>query len=268
MVLPDNSKTIQKIKRTSGKGSIHNLFIFNKSGICIYGLNLTNLYPIEQEQLISSYFTALMSFTKELIGDKIKVVEMGGNIKLVVFERENLYFILLCEATENLMLLEDLILKIYTKFRYFVLKHNIKTDIEYISDIELDYIVEDGLNDVYSSGFDKEKEELIKNTLKELSNKDEITGVILLTNRGKMIYSSLDNEKLGRFLKEIEFRVKICNNSVLKMFYTSKYGELIFSEYIYDLYIIILIFESKIQIGIAEFYLRKIVKSITQILEK
>ena len=70
--------------------NIHNLFIFNKSCICIYGLNLTNLYPLEQEQIISSYFTALMSFTKELIGNKIKTVEMGGGIKLVVFEKKNL----------------------------------------------------------------------------------------------------------------------------------------------------------------------------------
>ena len=88
MGIPDHSALISKIKRAPEKSSIHNLFIFNKSGICIYGLNLTNLYPIEQEQLISSYFTALMSFTKELIGDKIKTVEMGGGIKLVVFEKK------------------------------------------------------------------------------------------------------------------------------------------------------------------------------------
>ncbi len=85
MGIPDHSAIVSRTERTPEKFKIHNLFIFNKSGICIYGLNLTNLYPIEQEQLISSYFTALMSFTKELIGDKIKTVEMGGYIKLVVF---------------------------------------------------------------------------------------------------------------------------------------------------------------------------------------
>jgi len=91
MGIPDHSAIVSRIKQTNEKIKIHNLFIFNKSGICIYGLNLTNLYPIEQEQLISSYFTALMSFTKELIGDKIKTVEMGGEIKLVVFEKKR-YF--------------------------------------------------------------------------------------------------------------------------------------------------------------------------------
>jgi hypothetical protein len=70
------------------------------------------------------------------------------------------------------------------------------------------------------------------------------------------------------FLKELEFRVKICNNSILKMFYTSKNGELIFSEYLFDLYIIILIFDSKIRFGIAEFYLQKLVKKIEDVFSR
>ena len=56
MGIPDRSAIVSKIKRAPEKLNIHNLFIFNKSGICIYGLNLTNLYPIEQEQLISTFF--------------------------------------------------------------------------------------------------------------------------------------------------------------------------------------------------------------------
>ena len=266
MTLPDNSQIVSRVKRSTGKSSIHNLFIFNKSGICIYGLNLTNLYPLEQEQLISSYFTALMSFTKELIGNKIKVVEMGGNIKLLVFEKKNLYLSLLCDSNENNILLEDLILKIFKLFMEFVVKNQIKTDLEYISDIKLDYIIEDVINESFSSGFDLKKEELIVKRLKELNNNDEINGVILFSNRGKILYSSLDDTKLAHFLKEIEFRVKICNNTILKMFYTSKKGELIFSEYVNDLYIILLIFDSKVRFGIAEFYLQKIVKKIEAVL--
>ncbi len=266
MVLPDNSKTIQKVKRTTGKGSIHNLFIFNKSGICIYGLNLTNLYPLEQEQLISSYFTALMSFTKELIGNDIKAVEMGKDIKLVVFEKKNLYFTLLCDSIENNISLENLILRIYTKFTEFVLKNKIKTDLEYICDNELDFIIGEVIDEVFSSGFDIKKEKVIIKTLKKLNENDEINGVLLLTNRGKVIFSSLVDKNLIYFLKEVDFRVKICNNSILKMFYTSKHGELIFSEYINDLYIIMLIFDSKTRFGIAEFYLQKLVRKIETIL--
>ncbi|MFX1590366.1 MAG: hypothetical protein ACFFC1_19710, partial [Promethearchaeota archaeon] len=115
MSFTDDSALISKIKRVSDKINIHNLFIFNKSGICIYGINFTNLYQIEQEQLISSYFTALMSFTKELIGDKVKTVEMGGGIKLVVFEKGNLFYSILCNSIVNLLLLEELISKMHSK---------------------------------------------------------------------------------------------------------------------------------------------------------
>ena len=97
---------------------------------------------------------------------------------------------------------------------------------------------------------------------------NDINGVILLTNRGKVIFSSINDIILKRFLKEVDFRVKISNNSILKLFYTSKNNELIFSENIRDIYIIILIFDAKIRYGMAEFYLQKVVKMITDILNK
>ncbi|MHA1193340.1 MAG: hypothetical protein ACTSP9_13805 [Promethearchaeota archaeon] len=85
MTIPDDSIIISKIKRFPEKLNFHQLLIFARSGICIYKLNISDSFPIQEEQLISSYFTALMSFTKELVGNKIKALEMGGNLKLVVF---------------------------------------------------------------------------------------------------------------------------------------------------------------------------------------
>ena len=266
MGIPDNSAIVSKIKRTYDKLNIHNLFIFNKSGICIYGLNLTNLYPIEQEQLISSYFTALMSFTKELIGDKIKTVEMGGGIKLVVFEKKNLYYNLLCNTIENWQLLEEIISKIHTKFSEYVIKNDIKTDLEYVNDEQLNYLIEDIIREPFSSEFDLIKEDEIISLLKELHLNDDIKGVILLTNMGKVVFSSFNKMIIKDFLKEVDFRVKICNNTILKLFYTSKNNELIFSENVNDLYILILIFDAKIRFGMAEFYLQKVVNKIINLL--
>lgn len=266
MGIPDHSTLVSKIKRAPEKLSIHNLFIFNKSGICIYGLNLTNLYPIEQEQLISSYFTALMSFTKELIGDKIKTVEMGGGIKLVVFEKRGLYYSLLCSTIENLELLEAIISKINSKFLEYVNKNKIKTDLEYVYDEHLNYLIEDIIREPFSSEFDLKKEGIITAYLKEFQQSADLNGAILLTNRGKVIFSSFNDTSLNRFLKEVDFRVKISNNSILKLFYTSKNNELIFSENIRDIYILILIFDTKIRFGMAEFYLQKAVKKITNVL--
>ena len=74
--------------------------------------------------------------------------------------------------------------------------------------------------------------------------------------------------ELKKFLKQVDFRVKICNNSILKLFYTSRDNELILSEYINDLYFIILIFHAKTKFGVAEFYLQKIVSKICIILNQ
>ncbi len=265
MGIPDHPTIVSRIKHTPEKFKIHNLFIFSKSGICIYGLNLTNLYPIEQEQLISSYFTALMSFTKELIGDKIKTVTMGGGIKLVVFEKKTLYYSVICSTIENLEFLEDLVSKIEFQFLNYVNKNSIKIDLEYVYDEHLNYLLEDIIKEPFTIELDIVKQKEVRNFLVDFSSNDDIKGVILLTHRGNVIYTSINDTKLKPFLKEVDFRVKISNNSILKLFYTSKNKELIFSENINDLFIVILIFESKIRFGIAEFYLQKVVRKIKNI---
>lgn len=266
MGIPDHSAIVSRIKRKPEKFKIHNLFIFNKSGICIYGLNLTNLYPIEQEQLISSYFTALMSFTKELIGDKIKTIEMKNNIKLVVFEKKTLFYSILCSTIENLEFLEDLISKIESQFLKYVNKNNIKMDLEYVYDEHLNYLIEDIIKEPFNYGIDIVKEKEVINFLIDFSSNDDIKGVILLTHRGNLIYSSINDNMLKPFLKEVDFRVKISNNSILKLFYTSKNKELIFSENVNELFIVMLIFESKIRFGIADFYLQKVVRKIKNLI--
>jgi len=267
MTIPDDSIIISKIKRFPEKLNFHQLLIFNKSGICIYKLNISDSFPIQEEQLISSYFTALMSFTKELVGNRIKALEMGGNLKLVVFDRKNLYYVLLCDSIENISLIKELISCIHKEFLHYVSKNEIRTDLEYISDSILDLTLKDVFDRVLGKIFDTDKEESILNYLKDLRLNDDINGVIFLTDLGHVIYSSLKNPKLRKFLKEVEFRVKICNNSIIKLFYTSKDNELIYSEYIKDKYLIILIFDSKIKFGIAEYYLQKVLRKISLLLE-
>lgn len=269
MTLPENSSIISKIKRSSEILSIHNLLIFNRSGICIYGNSFTDFFRIEQEQLISSYFTALMSFTKELIGDKIKTLEMGGGVKFVIFEKQNLYYGLLCDIDENILLLKAIISKIHKKFYKFVKKNNIKIDLEYVYDKDLDYIIKEIIKEISSREFDLEKEEDIINYLKNLNFNDELNDVIFLTDGGKILYSSAKNKLILRnILKEVDFRVKIYNNTILKLFYTSKDNRLIFSEYFNEKYLIVLIFDLKTKFGVAEFYLNKIVSKIIKFLKE
>ena len=269
MSIPEKSPVLSKIKRSSELLNIHNLLVFNRSGICIYGISFTDVFRLEQEQLISSYFTALMSFTKELIGTKIKTLEMGEGVKLVIFEKGNLFYALLCDIDENTILLEKIVSKVNVKFNKYAKKNGIKTELEYIYDDQLDQSIRNVIREMSSKEFNLEKENKVINYLKSIQSNDEISEIVFLTDGGKILYSSPRNKMaLRKILKEIDFRIKICNNSILKMFYTSKNNELIFSEYFNENYLIILVFESKTKFGVAEFYLYKIVNKITEILNE
>ena len=262
MTLPKESIFLSKVKRVPEKMNFHQILILNESGICIYKLNLSNLYLIDEEQLISSFFTALMSFTKELIGTEIKTVEMNNDLKIVVLKKEKLFYIILSDCIENIDLISELISKIDENFNAFIKKNEIHTELEFIHDVDLDDSMEEIIIDQLGNEFDLIKEKKIIDYLKGLNYEDQISGIIFLTNLGQLIYSSPKKPELRTFLKEVEFRVKICNNNILKLFYTSKDDKLIFSEYILNKYFIILIFDLNIRFGLADFYLQKIVKTI------
>ena len=87
-------------------------------------------------------------------------------------------------------------------------------------------------------------------------------GFWTLEDRGKLIFSTYPKLALHEFLKEVEFRVKIHNNSILKLFYTFKDQKFIFSEYVLNTYFILLVFSKNIKFGLAEHYLSKIVNRL------
>jgi hypothetical protein len=202
-----------------------------------------------------------MSFAKEMIGKKFKIIEME-DIKIVLFEKNSIYYGILCDMVENITILEDIILKIHQRITSYLIKKNINIDAEVIYDRELNEAIEEVITIALSHDFGSQKEREVIAYLKELKSKDDIEGIILLTDRGKAIYSSFNNLVLKRFLREVDFRVKIYNNSILKLFYTFKDKNFIFSEYVLDTYFIILVFGSGIKFGLAEHYLTKVVNKI------
>ncbi|MHA1272010.1 MAG: hypothetical protein ACTSQS_01100 [Promethearchaeota archaeon] len=245
--------------------NIHKFFIFNKSGICLYSRNFTDKYQAE-ENLLSSFFFAIMAFSKEIIGDKVRIIEIG-NVKFVIVEKKLFYYGILCESMENSTYLEEIVSKIHKKFIEFIKNNNIDINIENFSDDDFNAYIDTILTENFNNDYDIIKETKIIEYLDELSYNDELEGIILLTDTGNVIYSSLEPPKLKEFLKEVDFRVKICNNSILKLFYTSKNNHLIFSEYVCDIYFVILIFDKNTKFGIAEYYLHKVVKFIENVIE-
>jgi hypothetical protein len=252
------------IKRSYDNTNIHNLFIYNKSGICFYGKNITDFFKVEKN-LISPFITALMSFSKEMIGKKFKTIEMS-DVKFVIFEKGSIRYNFLCDTVENESFLEEVIAKIHKRLTLYMRKNKINIDKHVIYDSEFIEIIENIIDDAFSNEFNLKIEEQIIEYMKDINLIDEIDGVILLTDRGKLIYTSYNKIDLKYFLKEVEFRVKIYNNSILKLFYTLKDKRNIFSEYIQNKYFIILVFDSHIKFGVAEHYLTRIVKSIKKMI--
>ncbi|MFW9900142.1 MAG: hypothetical protein ACFFDY_02500 [Candidatus Thorarchaeota archaeon] len=252
------------IKRSFDNINIHNIFIFNRSGVCFYGKNFTDYFKVEKN-LISPFITALMSFSKEMIGKRFKTLEMG-DVKFVIFEMGNMNYNVLCDTIENEKFLEEMISKINKRLAKYMFKKDIDIDDQIVFDSKLIEVIEEIINDVFSHEFDLKKERKIIEYVKETTSFDGIDGTILLTDRGKVIYSSYNIVNLKNFLKEVDFRVKIYNNSILKLFYTLKDKRFIFSEYVKDKYFIILVFNSYVKFGIAEHYLTRIVKSVKEII--
>lgn len=266
MIIQDQVAFPSKIKRYNDCSLIHNLFVFNKSGVCFYGRNFTDYIKVEKN-LISPFISALMSFSKEMIGQKFKIIEME-DIKIVIFEKNSLYYGVLCNRVENITVLEDVILKIHHRITSYLIKKNVNINAEIIYDRELNEAIEEVIAIALSYEFGSQKEMEVIAYLTNLISTDDIEGIILLTDRGKVIHSSYNNIDLKNFLKEVDFRVKIYNNSILKLFYTFKDKKFIFSEYVLDTYFIILVFSSNIKFGLAEHYLTKAVNKIKTTIEK
>jgi len=244
--------------------TFNNIFIYNRSGVCFYGKNFTDYFKVEKN-LVSPFITALMSFSKEMIGKKFKTLEMG-DVKFVIFEKGSLNYNILCDTIENENFLEELISKINKRLSTYMIKKKINIDEQIVFDSKLNEVIEEIIDDAFSNEFNLKTEEQIIEYMKKITELEEIDGTILLTDRGKVIYSSYNKLDLKNFLKEVEFRVKIYNNSILKLFYTLKDKRFIFSEYVQSKYFIILVFDSHVKFGMAEHYLSRIVNSVKNLL--
>ena len=253
-----------KLHRIYEDTNIHNLYIFNRSGICFYGKNFTSYFKTEKN-LVSPFITALMSFSQEMIGKKFRTIEMG-DVKFVIFEKGKIIYNILCDTIENEMFLDEIISKINYRLSIYIEKENFDIDGGIVFDSKLKEVLDNIIDDTLINEFTLNSEEKILEYMKGLRQIDEIDGTILLTDKGKVIYSSYPKTSLKEFLKEVDFRVKIYNNSILKLFYTFKDRRFIFSEYIQNKCFIILVFNAHAKFGIAACHLNQIVDSIKKFL--
>ncbi len=265
MTVSDYYSTHSKALRKENDG-IHYTLIINKLGTSIYGLNLSKKYKLE-ENLVSGLCTVFMSFSKEIIGKNVKLIGMGS-INFLIFEFKYFNYGILCKEKETLDVIKEIISEVDELFQKYVLEKKINIRLENIYDKLLDQEIYNIVRGYYWREYDLDLEKRLIKYLESVMQLEELKGIILLSNKGQVVFSSLKTDNLMQYLKEIEFRVKICNNNILKLIYTSKNDDLIFSENLKDLYILILVFESTyIRFGLAELLTNKISSKIKSILQ-
>ncbi|MBY9007942.1 MAG: hypothetical protein KGD63_14465 [Candidatus Lokiarchaeota archaeon] len=261
MTLIDKSILSSDIKDSIELFNIHYLFVFNRAGICLYSRNFTNQYRMN-DNLLSAFCSAIISFSQEMVGKKLKTVDMNS-VKIVIFQRDIFFYGFLCDIKQDMETIKDYVNKIDDCLRNYVIEKKINTNVECIRDENINAFI-DNLVRNKTIQFSKKKEIKFLTFLKNLHMKNDIEGMVLLTNKDRIVYSSINPIKLKQLLNKLDFRIKIYNNSILRLFFTLE-KEIIYTEYIDDSYFIILLFDIKTQFGIVEHTSRKIINSLKKL---
>lgn len=205
----------------------------------------------------------------EMIGNQIKKIDFFP-VEIVIIRRNDLYYGMLIDYKQNMILLEDFIDIIDNRLRNYIRNNNVNIDIENIQDEAINSYIDNLIMDSGES-LDKVKESNIINLLKSTTRKADIEGLVLFTNLGRIIYSSLTSNNLNILLDKLDFRIKFTSdrnsNSIVNLFYSTK-KELIFSTPINQSYFIGVVFSIATPLGIAEYKLKTIVREVLKKLER
>ncbi|MBY8981405.1 MAG: hypothetical protein KGD57_00520, partial [Candidatus Lokiarchaeota archaeon] len=106
---------------------------------------------------------------------------------------------------------------------------------------------------------------------RDLISKNEIIGAAVLSTDGQVIYSTLPDEILTRSVKELEIRFKVGTVNLPELFYSLENGQKVFSKLVKipwkrDNFLIVLLFENSVPLGMAEMNLNKVSKTIISLI--
>ena len=256
---------------------ICSLFIVRPFGIPIYWRNFTEDLKNMDFSLASSFLTAMLDFSKEVIKKELNVLEMGDlrfffqNYKEKGFPE--LIVILITDITTSVLLIRERMNLICQGFF-----SNIDPDEcqnqngAIIENKNLDTLMDSLINlgDDYSTV----KIDILKQIFEnEISNGDISAGAII-SLKGQIYYSSLPSEDLHTALKEIEIRSQSQTNTdadlMPKTIFQSG-NKMIFSQVVVlkalqkDPVNIVLLFAAGITLGMADFGLEDIIKKLSSL---
>jgi len=248
---------------------IHSLFILKKTGLCLYSRNFTEEFDNLDVNLISPFFSAIFSFSSDIIQRKLEELEMAGlRFNFKVFK--DFIFVILADSSMSLLFVRtrlDSIVSVFFKV------YDSWGDLEQYKEIEnfkFDNLIDSIITGEEEAFKSRDIYQKIIDHFKNLLFENEIIGAALLSTTGNIIYTSLPTDILLTSLKELEIRFMSGATSLPEMFYALENGQKVFSSIIHVSkqisFLIVLLFESSVPLGMCEINLKNVAKKIKKLI--
>lgn len=250
---------------------IHSLFILKKTGVCIYSRNFTKEFDNIEVNLITPFFSAIFSFSENVISRKTPEILEMRELRFVFKVREDLIFSILSDSSASLLFVSTRLERISDVFfEEFPDSSQIKDYLQ-IENSKLDQMIDSiirGEDEIYMSKTFYQK---AIDMFKELMYENEIIGAALLTTKGNVIYTSLPNEIMVSSMKELEIRYMVGALNLPEMHYTLENGQKVFSKVVdipwkLDPLLVVVLYDSTVPLGMAEVNLTRVANKITNII--
>ncbi len=222
--------------------------------------------------LLSSFFTAIISFSQAVILKDIEVLDVG-DLRFFFENSKDLTYILVTDTSYSVLLVRER-LKLIDKAFFQRFGVQFKSSDQSIDnkdfDKEIDAIIQ--LKDNYSSNVMQP----IKELFETLINIGEVLAGALLSMTGTIFYSTLPAEYLHSSLKELEIRFKTDATSrfkkkdmpkmILQMGNRLIFSQSIMSEKLQMPVLAVLLFDATTNLGMADFTLETLLKELEKML--
>jgi predicted regulator of Ras-like GTPase activity (Roadblock/LC7/MglB family) len=219
--------------------------------------------------MISSFFSAIFSFSDKVVSRRLEVLEMG-DLRFSFRSEGDFIFTILSDLSVSILFLRTRLERIAKIFHdKFPDPKNVK-DYEQIDDPEFDEKVESIITGEAERFKEKDLYKKVIELFKDFQMQNEIIGAAILSTEGNIIYSSLPNDILIRSLKELEIRFKTGVVDLPELFYSLGNGQKVFSKMVempqkLGDFLIVLLFEKGVPLGMAELQLNKVGEKIIKL---
>lgn len=256
----------------------HGLYVLKKGGVPIYYKTFSDDLKSDFT-LLSSFFTAILDFSKAVVKKDLQVLEIGD--MRFFFDRDEemgLTFVLVTGVSASLMLMKDRLVLIKSNFFSFF-DPSACTETDAILECEdldnrLDAVC--SLKDDYASTCI----EPVRAIFEEEIARGEVFAAAMYSMSGSIYFSTLPAEYMHTAMKELEIRAKSetqidgtspqGKNTMPKVIWQSG-NELLFSQAVYmrifsaPVYVTLLFNASETNLGMADFALEEIVKKLGEL---